>query len=98
MAETAPDLLIPHELSGACAGLHCYSHDVDEADDPVWRACMECWHVYRSPGELQREWAANAPPDITDRTRRPWKTSTSAPCAFTTGNPSPAAQPTTGRW
>lgn len=67
----APDLLNPHEPSRACGDTHCYSHGTDEAAEGGWRVCFECKHVYRTAEELQREWAANAPPDIRGRPAPP---------------------------
>ena len=70
-AVTAPDLVNPHEPSEECGDTHCYSHGVDESDVGMWRACLECRHVYRSPEELRREWTDNAPPDLPDRDTPP---------------------------
>ena len=67
----APDPVNPHEPSGACGGLHCYSHGVDEPGDGAFRICFECGHAYRTPEEIQREWTANAPPDLPDRETPP---------------------------
>lgn len=60
-----------HEPSDACAAVHCWGHDVDEDSEGAWRVCFECKHAYRSPDELQREWVANAPPDLPDRETPP---------------------------
>lgn len=35
------------------------------------RICTECRHVYRTPEDLQREWTANAPPDLPARETPP---------------------------
>jgi len=32
--------------------LHCYSCHADEADEPSYRSCFECGHVWRSAEEL----------------------------------------------
>ena len=57
---------MPHEIGSASCNskLHCWSHDIDEPDQPCWRVCLECMHVYRSPEELQREWLENYPEDL----------------------------------
>jgi len=52
-----------HQVTGSCAAVHCYSHDVDEPG-LAYRRCFECGHLYRDLGELQREWLAGAPPDM----------------------------------
>jgi hypothetical protein len=42
-----------HEPSDRCAGMHCYSHHVDEPGGGVL-ACAECSHLYRRWGDLRR--------------------------------------------
>jgi len=44
-----------HEITAACAPVHCWSHDVDE-DGPHYRACLECGHLYRTEAELVTEY------------------------------------------
>ena len=46
----------PHPIE-ECYGskLHCWSHDVDEPDQPAYISCFECKHVYRSAEELVAE-------------------------------------------
>lgn len=36
----------PHEVTDDCHRVHCYSHDVDEPDQPCFRYCYECSHVF----------------------------------------------------
>lgn len=50
---------------------HCYMHHSDESPEGAWRICGECFHVYRSPEDLQREWTDNAPPDLPGRETPP---------------------------
>jgi hypothetical protein len=35
-----------HEVTEFCQTIHCYSHDVDEADEPSFRFCYGCSHVF----------------------------------------------------
>lgn len=35
--------------------LHCYSHNEDEPDNPCYRACFECRHVFPTAEDLLRE-------------------------------------------
>lgn len=45
-----------HEPSAECRETHCYIHDEDEPDVPGdYRACGECFHVYRTATELLDE-------------------------------------------
>lgn len=44
----------PHQPTAQCEDVHCYSHHVDEPTDKVYIACGECYHVYRTAGELRR--------------------------------------------
>ena len=57
MADLAPDLVNPHEPSGACADTHCFWHHVDEPDDGAYRVCFECKHVYLTAEALREAWA-----------------------------------------
>lgn len=43
----------PHPVD-ECYGskLHCWTCGVDEPDQPCYRACGECMHVFRSAAEL----------------------------------------------
>lgn len=70
-AGIAPELVTVHEPGPMCGGLHCWSHGLDEPGDGAWRRCFECGHVYMTAEDLQREWTANAPPDLPDRTAPP---------------------------
>lgn len=52
---------IEHEPDDSCAGeggssAHCWAHNVDEyvGTGPVYQACIECGHLYRSKRELRR--------------------------------------------
>lgn len=35
-----------HAPSDACGNLHCYSHGIDEPDEPCFLYCYECGHVF----------------------------------------------------
>jgi hypothetical protein len=61
----------PHEPTEACFGWHCHDHRIDEVSESAYRRCIECGHLYLTPEELQREWTANAPPDMPDRETPP---------------------------
>jgi hypothetical protein len=37
---------------GCVVGQHCMAHNEDEPDDPHYRTCGECFHVFRTPEEL----------------------------------------------
>jgi hypothetical protein len=65
------NLVNPHDPSPACDETHCWSHGIDEPGEGAYRRCFECGHVYRSAEELQREWVANAPPDLADPGKLP---------------------------
>lgn len=50
-------MTIPHEVTDACARVHCHSHDVDEllaVETTGYLACFECGHFYRTARELRR--------------------------------------------
>jgi hypothetical protein len=49
----------PHEVEDSCAEVHCYGHDRDEPGK-AWLVCGECFHRYRSPGELRRRYRREA--------------------------------------
>lgn len=38
--------------------LHCWTHDADEPEAGAYRACLECGHVFQTPGELLAAWLA----------------------------------------
>ena len=61
----------PHAPAAGCEDRHCYAHDADEEPAGAWRVCGECFHVFAGPADLQREWAANAPPDLPGRETAP---------------------------
>ena len=44
---------VPHLVTQACWGTHCFVHDVDEvpADDDYMR-CGECFHIFRTEPDL----------------------------------------------
>lgn len=42
-----------HEPTAACHDIHCYIHNVDEPG-PGYVSCGECFHLYRSAGDLRR--------------------------------------------
>lgn len=44
----------PHEITDACASVHCHEHHVDEPEQGAYVWCLECGHVYRTAGELRR--------------------------------------------
>jgi hypothetical protein len=48
--------LEPHQITDDCADAHCFFHDVDE--DPIGAhiVCFECGHVYRTAGQLRRDY------------------------------------------
>jgi hypothetical protein len=48
-----------HEVTQACAGIHCWIHDVDEPGTG-YRACFECGHLYRTEQELVNEYNEGA--------------------------------------
>lgn len=71
-ADTLPGSFFgPHDPGPGCGGTHCHIHHLDEPDDGAYRRCLECGHVYRSAEDLQRQWTANAPPDLADRDTPP---------------------------
>lgn len=35
-----------HHPTDECAGQHCYSHMEDEPQEPCYRMCGECFHVF----------------------------------------------------
>jgi hypothetical protein len=39
-------------IEGCLPDEHCYIHLIDEPDEPNYRICGECHHVYRSAEEL----------------------------------------------
>lgn len=43
-----------HQVSDACATVHCNWHDVDEPDGKAFLCCFECGHVYRTARDLRR--------------------------------------------
>ncbi len=43
-----------HEPTDACYDQHCFSHHQDEDATGAYLVCGECFHVYRTPGELRR--------------------------------------------
>lgn len=47
-----------HSHGPACPpGTHCHIHNVDEPARPGdYRVCGECWHVFRTVGELVAEY------------------------------------------
>lgn len=55
IAITGP-LAEPHAIE-TCYGsrLHCWIHHADEPDQPSYRACGECFHVYRRAADLLAE-------------------------------------------
>lgn len=50
---------VPHEPDEACHRMHCYSCGVDEPDGG-YITCGECFHVYRTAGELRRAYRRRA--------------------------------------
>ena len=72
---SGPVLLLTrqHEPTDQCMPYHCAYHHVDEVDDrkggrSSYLACGECFHLYKTPGELRqahrrlwREMARTAP-------------------------------------
>jgi hypothetical protein len=46
-----------HEPSAVCHEIHCYVHNVDEPG-PGYLGCGECFHLYRTVGELRRAYRA----------------------------------------
>jgi hypothetical protein len=42
-----------HEPDSGCNDVHCYACNIDEIG-PGYLTCGECFHVYRSRGELRR--------------------------------------------
>lgn len=44
-----------HEMTDACAEVHCWSHGIDEAATG-WKVCFECGHVYPSARALRRDY------------------------------------------
>lgn len=45
----------PHQMTTACADVHCFAHNVDEPQ-PGWLVCFECGHVYPTPRALRRDY------------------------------------------
>ncbi len=46
---------VQHEPADACYEAHCFWHHVDEPSRPGdYLVCGECFHVYRTAGELRR--------------------------------------------
>lgn len=45
----------PHQVTDACADVHCYAHGVDEPQTG-WLVCGECGHVFPSAGALRRDY------------------------------------------
>jgi len=44
-----------HEPSDNCISFHCYIHGLDEGvDEPMYIACDECGHVYRTARALRK--------------------------------------------
>jgi hypothetical protein len=44
-----------HQVTDACAGMHCETHQVDEiVAGSGYLTCGECYHLYPSPGSLRR--------------------------------------------
>lgn len=46
---------MPHHAEEACKNVHCYSHEEDEPDDPCYRVCGECFHVFPTAADLVRD-------------------------------------------
>lgn len=48
---------MPHSVE-LCYGskLHCYWHNEDEPEAEIFRACLECRHVYQTPADLLAAW------------------------------------------
>lgn len=42
-----------HEPSDVCGSIHCFIHNVDEPG-PGYLSCGECFHLYRTAGDLRR--------------------------------------------
>jgi hypothetical protein len=45
----------PHEVTDACFTFHCHWCNVDEPGEG-YIVCPECFHLYRTAGELRREY------------------------------------------
>lgn len=39
----------------ACDKMHCYSHGEDEPQEPCYRMCGECYHVFPTAADLVRD-------------------------------------------
>lgn len=48
-------LVIEHEPTDACLGVHCHWHNVDEPGTG-YIICGECGHLYRTARDLRRAW------------------------------------------
>lgn len=44
-----------HDATHHCEPVHCFFHHIDEAGDGYLR-CGECFHLWRSKGELTAEY------------------------------------------
>ena len=47
--------LEPHQITDECASVHCFFHDVDEDPTGAHIVRFECGHVYRTAGQLRRD-------------------------------------------
>ena len=46
---------MPHSPEDSCWEQHCCSHGEDEPQEPCYRACGECYHVFPTAADLVRD-------------------------------------------